>query len=278
MALPVSFLGYQRFRHLKATIVLLVLATAIYVIDDPVGGRNGGTWVGYGLGALSAALVLWLLWFGIRKRSYASPGAPLQGWLSAHVYLGVALLALVPLHSGFQFGWNVHTLAYALLVVVVLSGIVGVVAYSMVPNDLTRDRAGRRFDSFLAEIADIDAECRSVASAAPNPVAQGASVSLEDTRIGGGLLRQLSGRNPGCGNARGLEQVLAARARLGDEGRQEADRIAELLTRKESVLRSIRRDLRQRALLNSWLVLHVPLSLATVAAVAVHVFTVFWYW
>ena len=152
------------------------------------------------------------------------------------------------------------------------------VAYSTVPGGLTRDRAGRRFDSFLAEIADIDAECRSVASAAPNEVARSAQLSLEDTRIGGGLLRQLSGRNPGCGNARAIDGVLAARAGLDDESRQDADRIAELLTRKEAVLGSIRGDLRQRALLNSWLVVHVPLSLATVAAVVVHVFVVFWYW
>ncbi len=69
---PQSFLAYRGFRHLKLTLALLAAALAVYIVHDPVGGRNGGTWVGYTLGGICAGLIVWLMWYGIRKRSYFS--------------------------------------------------------------------------------------------------------------------------------------------------------------------------------------------------------------
>ena len=54
-------------------------------------------------------------------------------------------------------------------------------------------------------------------------------------------------------------------------------RLLERLAIKQSLLGRVRRDVRLKALLDTWLVIHVPLALATVAAVAVHVFVVFYY-
>jgi hypothetical protein len=50
-----------------------------------------------------------------------------------------------------------------------------------------------------------------------------------------------------------------------------------LLRRKVALLAVVRRDVRYRALLDVWLWLHVPLAVATLAAVAVHIFVVFYY-
>ena len=46
---------------------------------------------------------------------------------------------------------------------------------------------------------------------------------------------------------------------------------------RRRLLRRIRRDIRYKAILELWLVLHVPLSLACLAAIAVHVLAVFYY-
>src|ERR671937_308841 len=104
-----SFLVYRSFRYLKLSLALMLLSI-----------------LGYTLGTLGALLILWLLWFGVRKRQYHSRLGQVTGWLSGHVYLGSALLVVATLHSGFQFGWNVHTLTYVLMVVVIASGFYGV--------------------------------------------------------------------------------------------------------------------------------------------------------
>jgi len=58
----------------------------------------------------------------IRKRSFRSTIGTAIGWLSAHVYLGLAALLIATLHSGMHFGRNVHTVAYVLMCLVTLSG------------------------------------------------------------------------------------------------------------------------------------------------------------
>ena len=61
-----SILEYARFRWFKAAIVISVLAAAAYLWHEPPLKPYGGTWLGYGLGSLGAALILWLLWYGVR--------------------------------------------------------------------------------------------------------------------------------------------------------------------------------------------------------------------
>jgi hypothetical protein len=132
-----SILEYARFRWFKAAIALSVLTAAAYLLHEPPIKPYGGTWLGYTLGTVGAILILWLMWYGVRKRRYRSTGGTVQGWLSAHIYLGTALVVVVKLHTGFELGWNVHTLAYVLMLAVVFSGIYGVVAYLRIPEAMT---------------------------------------------------------------------------------------------------------------------------------------------
>ena len=80
--------------------------------------HNGGSWYGYLLGTIGALLILWLTLLGVRKRAMTRRRWSLKAWTSAHVYLGLSLIVIGTLHTGFQFGWNVHTLAYALMMLV----------------------------------------------------------------------------------------------------------------------------------------------------------------
>ena len=129
-----SFINHASFRYLYLSLLLVVLAIAGYIWHEPPRVANGGTWLGFILGGLAAFIVLILLWLGIRKRRYRSRMGTLRGWLSAHFYLGLSLTVLATLHTGFQFHWNIHTLAYVLMILVILSGIWGSVTYCEIPG------------------------------------------------------------------------------------------------------------------------------------------------
>jgi hypothetical protein len=274
---PRTFLEYKRYRYLKVALGVLFLSLVVYVFDDPPGGRSGSSWTGYGLGAIAALTIFWLMWLGIRKRDYASAGAPLRGWVSAHVYLGTALLFLVPLHSAFEFGASIHTLAYALMCVVVFSGIIGVAFYALVPTSMTRNRNNITLDAMLARIAEIDAECGLAAEGLPDYYAGAVVASIEETRIGGGLRAQLSGHDAQCGTTRALRRLRSSEIDLEGDAKAQERKLVELIARKELFLKQIRRDVRFKGLLDLWLIVHVPFAFATCAAVIVHIFVVFWY-
>jgi hypothetical protein len=274
---PRTFLEYKGYRYLKVAIGGLGLSLVAYVLEEPVGGRSGSSWTGYALGTVAAATIFWLMWLGVRKRSYMSTGAPLKGWVSAHVYLGTALIFLVPLHAAFEFGWNVHTLAYLLMCVVCLSGILGVACYAIVPTSMTRNRNNITLEAMLERIAEIDAECRIAAEGLPDYYARSVVTSIDETWIGGSFRSQLSGLDPNCGTTRALKSLRMSEVELDADAKGQERKLVELLARKELLLKQIRRDVRFKGLIDLWLLVHVPFAFATTAAVIVHVFVVFWY-
>ena len=287
-----SMLAYARKRYLWIALALLAVCIAAYAWHQPAEPPNGGTWLGYTLGTIATLLVFWLTAFGIRKRSYQSSLGKVQGWLSAHVYLGVAVVVVATLHSGFHFGWNVHTFAYVLLCAVVGSGGVGVVLYLRNPTAMTANRAGSNREQLLAEIADLDQRAARGAAKLPEEYAGAVASARDRTTIGGGALLLLTGAdrsqvvlptsttpvaNP---DQAALLTWLADRLSRSSDGAQSQliqDLLTLLATRK-SLLARLRRDLELQAWLEIWLYVHVPLTFALLAALIAHVLIVFLYW
>lgn len=303
----IGFLRHRRFRDLKIASLLCVIALLAYLIHDPVDGPNGGTWLGYGLGGLGALLILALSWLGVRKRRYGRGPGQIKGWLSAHVYLGSALVTLVTLHTGFQFGWNVHSLAYGLMLLVIASGVYGIWVYTRLPERITEVRRGQTREAMLAEIDELNLQSMALADTV-SPEVHGAIVrSIENLRIGGGVLAQLFGpRKPAGRDAERLYQTLSARAdeihrelrraresnaavalapgaivKPSTRHEQEAGRIQRLLDmlgRRGELVDRVNLDIRLHARMQIWLYLHVPLTFALLAALLTHVLSVFLYW
>ncbi len=277
-AMHQSILIYRRFRYLKLALLGLVAAAVAYSVHTPLGPPNGGTWLGYTLGGVSALLILWLMWFGIRKRRYGPGKVMLEAWLSAHVYFGLTLVVIATLHTGFQFGFNVHTLAYVLMLLVILSGIFGIYAYMRYPREMTKNRSGNTLREMILQIADIDRQCRDMAMNLADEINAVVFEASRNTRIGGGLIRQLSGHDPSCASTAALGQVHRLAAVATGEDATHCRQLVALLSRKCELLRRARRDVRLQALMQVWLYLHVPLSFALIAALIAHVFAVFYYW
>jgi len=273
-----SLFVYGGFRYFKFSLVLLIASVVAYGWHEPVDGPNGGTWLGYTLGGLGAFLILLLMWFGMRKRSYKSSMGRVEGWLSAHVYLGLSLIVIATLHAGFQIGWNLHTLAYVLMLIVIASGIFGVYAYLRYPQLMTENRRGKTLDTLLAEMAELDRECRDASAQLTDEISKSVLRCCEQTRIGGSIFRQLSGTDNSCATQRALDEVSRLSERLPREQVDDGRRLLTLLGKKNELVQRARRDVQYKALMDIWLFFHVPLSFALLAALSAHVVSIFFYW
>lgn len=273
-----SFLVHKEYRYLKVALLLSLASIVAYFAYDPLAGHNGGTWLGYTLGTIGAVLILWLMWFGIKKRRYGPGNWSLKAWLSAHVYLGLSLIIIATLHAGFQFGWNIHTFAYVLMMIVIISGIVGIMGYARLPRLMTLNRMSQTLSGMALETAELDRQAADLAIGLGDDFAEEVRRSREETRLGGGLWRKLSARDVNSGNAIALQRVQAMAQELPADSRERAAGLIVALRRKEDVLARARRDIRFKTLMDLWLQVHVPVSFALLAGLTAHIISVFYYW
>jgi hypothetical protein len=273
-----SILVYRGFRYLKWAALLSLAAFLAYGLHQPMQPPNGGTWLGYTLGTIGALLILWLMWFGIRKRRYGPGRVMLEDWLSAHVYLGLSLIIVATLHTGFQFGWNVHTLAYVLMMAVIASGLYGVYAYVRYPGLMTENRRGATLDQMMAQMAELDRECRETSMGLGDEINRFVFAAGQETCIGGSAWRQLRGVDPDCPTHRALDEVHRRAAETPHGDAAAIRKLVTLLQRKAELVGRARRDVQIKALLDIWLYIHVPLTFALLAALTAHIVSVFFYW
>ena len=272
-----AFLEFSNHRYLKLAALVVTGSILAYARDSSDRTHFGGTRVGYALGALGAALILWLLWFGVRKRRYASRLGTVQGWLSAHVYLGLALLVVATLHTGFEGGWNVHTLAYVLMLTVIASGAYGTYAYVRFPALMAEVMGDDTLETLFLKLPGLDLEARRLALSLPDEINRAVLVASQRSRVGGGVVAQLRGVDPRCPTAAALELVRTKGPVLQGEDARRNHELYAVLLRKQRLLERARLAVMLKARLDVWLYAHVPLSFALLAALGAHVLSVFLY-
>lgn len=303
-----TLLEYKNYRHFKISALLTVAAILAYLFHRPAMGAYGGSWLGYLLGIVSALIVVALVLYGVRRRfapmrterrnsSYASlpqdisdrrkhagnqlrhQGATLQGWLSAHTCLGIALVVLATLHTGFQFGWNIHTSAYALMMIVIISGCYGIYAYLRFPSLMTANMGEvGTFDALLREIDDLDKQASVKSLQFSDDICAIVLKARQETRIGGNLFQQLTAYQRNCPTAQALQRLQVLGKSLKYDQLKSFDDLYSIMAHKESLVRRARRDVMYRARLEFWLYLHAPLSIAFLTALIAHIVAIFYYW
>lgn len=289
-----SILAFNKRRYLWVSLLISALAIIAYWFNDPQEPANGGTALGYTLGTIGALMIVWFAFFGVRKRRYSSTLGTVQGWLSAHVYLGIALIIVVLLHAGFQIGFNVHTLALVLMVLVIASGLYGVVIYIRYPERLSENRGGANRSELIGQLDDIDRRSTRIAETLPEEFQELVSTGISRTLLGGSVWARLRGKDQSqvvLKSGSGSEVVAnagqeAALDWLAEQQSQSSDpeaaatigELSALIRNKRKLLRKLTEDMRLQATIEVWLYAHVPLTAGLLVALLVHIITVFMYW
>lgn len=273
-----NFLTYRSGRWLWISLAGAVALTLHYLDYRSRMVAYGGTVIGLVYGVLGTVIIGVLMYLGIRKRSYASGVGTVQGWVSAHVYLGLLTLLIIPLHAGFRFGLDVHTLAFVLLAGVVVSGVLGVVLYRNVPVRLTKHEAGLQADKIDKEINRLLSEMRSLVKDKSDQlvkqyqreVASVSGLKPSGWRVlwrgqGGDLLARRSAEL-----TREMEVIPA-------QDQRAFHLLSQLILKKTQLEGNLLTQMQLRNAMQAWLYIHVPVSIAMIVAIALHVWVVFYY-
>jgi hypothetical protein len=275
-----GFLRHKHFLFAQIATALCVVAIGVYFVtasrlQEP---PSGGSWLGYTLGVISAGLIVWLACLGIRKRVITAGHYSLKAWVSAHVYLGLSLTVLATLHTGFQFGWNVHTLAYVLMMLVIASGALGIWAYATLPQRLHGNRGETTRKQMIEAIESLDRQMHDAAQPLDRAGAELARQSIEDTELGGGFLKRLTNSYGDCANKRAAARLRALPASPSAVQAEAIIKLEGLMQQKAEVLGLARRQMQITAFLEGWLFVHIPMTFALLAALTAHIVSVFTYW
>lgn len=299
--------GHRRW--IVASVLIVVVATASYIpyVRAALNGPSGGSVHGLVYGIVGFAFMLFAGLLGARRRVPTWRIGRGTLWMRGHIWLGLVSVPLILFHGGFTFGGTLTTVLMLLFLVVVVSGIVGVILQQVLPRlMLTRvplETVYEQIDSVVGQLLD---ESDTLVAAACGPLPVAPLAQADERRAGGGLAAPRPGQPRSSPRARpvALTPVPESRALretylrdirpflaprpapdglLGTSSRATAlfrnlrTTLPAVLQETVAELESICDERRQLAdqkrlhhVLHGWLLVHVPLSMALLLLGAVH--------
>ena len=275
-----NLLTYGKQRWLWFGMAPLAVLGVSYLFYSRSSVPYGGTSMGLVYGVIGTALIVWLMALGIRKRRRSSGTGTVQGWTSAHVYLGLLTLVIIPFHTGFRFQFGIPTLAYVLLVVVILSGIVGVVCYVMIPPRLTRceaeaglfaERVAEEIHQLLEKMAALSQDKSDVFVRTYQEEVQR---TIGTQHLGWKILLQAPGSDGLSGRTEALANCVP---HLPARELEDFQRFSKFALHRTKLEWQLLTQMRLRNAMQAWLYIHLPCSYAMLVALVVHLVTVLYY-
>jgi hypothetical protein len=182
------------------------------------------------------------------------------------------------MHAGFRFGLDVHTLAFVLLAVVVLSGVLGVVLYQILPVRLTKYETGLQADKIDSEIHRLISDMRAIVKDKSDALVKLYQDEIDSVRKvkskGWALLFSRVGDDQLAVRTASLSSLASS---IPDADQPAFQMFSQLLLKKTQLEVDLMHQMRLRNALQAWLYVHVPVSVAMLVAVGIHIFVVFWY-
>lgn len=267
-----TFLNIKQWRWFRISFVVTVTASLLYYFSTPTVPMSGSTFYGYLLGIICGACMVYLLWYGSRKRRYFAQHTTLKEVLSAHVWIGIALLVLVPLHCGFRFHWNVHTMTFVFCILTIVTGIWGAYLYRVLPKEILSNRGEGNFKILLEQYHSRENEivksCEGRSEIFVSFIKRFDHYSLPK------ITSLLSGKRS---KELDHKEVAALVPTLPENERKEALQTIALIDKKFEALKRIEREALVQCWLKLWLYLHVPLACGATMLLIIHVVSVLYY-
>lgn len=258
-------------------IVLLIGVVGTFIWSWRREFPHGGSVVGLSFGTAGYLLILLLAYYGIRKRAYRSTFGTLEQWLQSHIYLGLLVLVLLTLHTGWRFNDMVAVTTLVLCVIVVFSGIAGAILFVTVPRLLTEVESNLTVDEISQQLNQLGRNMARVASGRSAPF-----IRIYEGLVGESTPGWLAGwrllfarlRKKRSQTASDWSKLLAL------VGKEEQDQLRQMLVlsrqRKELLMRLMYQQ-RYKNILEFWVYIHVPVTIALIVMGTVHVVAVFYY-
>ncbi len=269
-------------------------------------------------GIVGGLLILFEFALWGRKKVRAWRIGRVQDWMVAHIWLGLLTVPLLVYHSGFRWGGSLSTVLMVLFLVVIASGVWGLVLQQVIPTRMLNQVPAETIHSQIDRMVRIHDRGRPatglVPPAAPCPARMSTRSSSEEVAIGAPVSHMTVGAVQTVGSVQGKVLVTRVprvavpgseplrelfrcehRCRTCSKARSRGRRLI-LPNKAEFIFRELRNKLgpgtheaidilenlcdqrrqldRQKRLhcwLHNWLLVHLPLSVALVILMFVHV-------
>ncbi len=274
--MPVKRSG-RRWRIISGVLLVILIASYVWY-ERTEGYTHGGSPAGLIYGTAALVMIGLLLYYGIRKRSYRSRWGTMEGWMQSHIYLGIFTFLLILAHTGFRFQDQVAVALMIIVTIVVVSGVVGALLYKTVPRALTQVDANLTTTELSDEMNKLSRSMARIASeksapfqkiyitlireAIPAPLAGWRLLLRPDVK------RAVGGRSDDWAPMLGL---------VPSEEQRDLRQLLVLSRQQKELHLRLAAQQKYRNLLDSWLYIHLPLSVAMIVLIVAHLWGVFYY-
>jgi hypothetical protein len=299
----VALVDTRHRRWIVAVVVLGAIATAVYAryAARAAAGPRASSPVGLGFGIAAAAIMFFEAALNLRKRLPTWHLGRAETWLKGHIWLGLLTIPLVFFHTAFGFGGGLSTALMLVFLTMITSGIYGLVLQQYLPKVMTASAPAETvYEQIPHVIEQLRVEAYDVVAHVCGPLLDAAEERAQSERIqadprrarrvlehrsaeeatpGSEPLRRFyieqvrpflvsDGRHGPFANASERARIVEAMVLMVPPGLAEAARDLGAIVAERSDL-AVQRRL--HLWLHTWLLVHVPLTVALFVLLGAHV-------
>lgn len=256
-------------RRLRA--VFLATLAAIAPALGWYAGAKWGWWswpkasgpLGVGLGVFGGLIVLFEMLIAPRKWLRGWRLGATRAWMRWHVWLGLLCLPVIVIHSGFAFGGLLSSITMWLFLIVIASGIYGLALQQWLPkklfDEIPNETVASQIDVVIAQHREEAAELVKLIN---NPtINEFYADTLEPYLLNGSRIQSVLAS--ASESVRMFERLKAAVP-------ADVEPSVEQFKKWAAIRRQLDRQVRINWWLHSWLVVHLPFSVAMSGFMIVH--------